>query len=443
MPCSRWLHAGLATLVVSTTAALARAEDSLSSSTPVDRTTVSSMALRTNPAVRAAEQRAGAALLAAGAEGHLPPPEAMVQVWQIPIEKPYAIDRAQMIMVGVAQTFPAPGSRGARERAGEHAANAERAMGSDRARAIRRDAEHAFADYVEATSHHRVHLEHRTIATRALALALARHRAGATLSDVAQAEVELARIDSDVVTDRTRIEGARARLNVLLSRDVSAALGPPAIADAETSAWDVQTALAKAREVRPELRAADATRESRREQAHAAAQEAKLPSFSVAALYFAPVSNLPQHGYGMNASMSLPWLWGEASSRRDARQAEATAAATDARAARVGVDADVATADANVRAGALRLQALRDRALPASRRALDVVWAGYESSRTDILTLLSVRRSVVDLENDIIMARASLDHALAELDAAVGVEVPRRPLGVLDPRVLEGAGHGE
>ena len=72
-----------------------------------------------------------------------------------------------------------------------------------------------------------------------------------------------------------------------------------------------------------------------------------------------------------------------------------------------------------------------------------MIWAGYESSRTDILTLLTVRRSVVDLENDIIMARASLDHALAELDAAVGAEVPRRPLCALDPRVLEGAGHGE
>jgi outer membrane protein TolC len=103
----------------------------------------------------------------------------------------------------------------------------------------------------------------------------------------------------------------------------------------------------------------------------------------------------------------------------------------------------VATAEAKVRAGALRLQALRDRAAPASRRAFDVVWAGYESSRTDILTLLSVRRSVVDVEREIIMARASLDHALAELDAAVGVEVPRRPLGALDPHAMEGGGHGE
>jgi outer membrane protein TolC len=440
--CSRWFQAAVVLLVASSAARGARAEDSLSS--PVDRTALVNAALRTNPSVHAAEQRAGAAVLAADAEGRLPPPEAMVQVWQVPIAKPYAIDEGQMIMVGVGQTFPAPGSRGARERAGAHGADVERAAASDRARTIRRDVEHAFADYVEATSLHRAHLEHRSVAVRALALAQARHESGASLTDVTQAEVELARTDSDVITDRTRVDGARARLNALLSRDVTSPLGAPVVGDPETSAWDVQAAIAKARQLRPELRAADATREARREQAHAADQEAKLPAFSVAALYFAPTSSLPQHGYGMNASMSLPWLWGEASARRDARQAEANAAATEARAARIGVDADVATAEANVRAGALRLQALRDRALPASRRAFEVAWSGYESSRIDILTLLSARRSVVDIEREIILARASLDHALAELGAAVGAEVPRRPLGPLDAQATKGGGgHGE
>jgi len=71
---------------------------------------------------------------------------------------------------------------------------------------------------------------------------------------------------------------------------------------------------------------------------------------------------------------------------------------------------------------------LRDRALPASRRAFDAAWAGYASARTDLVTLLTARRSVVDVETDLVVTRAELDHALAELDAAVGLEVPRAPL---------------
>lgn len=419
----------------------AAADDLLTA--PLDRVAVLRAAVSAHPGIRASEQRAHATSVAATSTGSLPPPEVMLQVWQVPIAKPYAFGDAGMVMVGLGQTFPSPGARGARERAGEQMATAERAMAVDRARAIRRDAEHAFADYVEASARHSIHVEHRIIGQRALALARARHAGGASLTDVTQAEVELARVDADVIGDRTRVIGARARLNALLARDPSAPLGPPLSGEPEIAGWDLKTELSKAHEARPQLRAAEAEQQARSEEAHAASQEAKLPSFSVAALYFAPVGPVPVHGYGANASMTLPWLWGEASSRRDAAREQAEAARSEVRAASIPVNAEVAMADANMRAFALRLQALRDRALPASKRSFDAAWAGYEAGRTDVLTLLSAQRSVVDVESDIVVARANLDHALAELDASVGVAVPRRPLGPLDPAALEDGGeHG-
>lgn len=419
----------------------AAADDPLSTS--VDRVTVLQAAVSAHPGIHAAEQRAHATSLGAASAGSLPPPEVMLQVWQVPIARPYAIADAGMVMVGVGQTFPSPGARGARERAGEQMATAERAMAVDRARAIRRDAEHAFADYVEASARHSIHVVHRSIGQRALALARARHAGGASLTDVTQAEVELARVDADVIGDRTRVVGARARLNALLARDVSAPLGPPVSGEPEIAAWDLRTEVSKAHEARPQLRAVEAEQQARAEEAHAAAREATLPSFSVAALYFAPVGPVPVHGYGANATMSLPWLWGEARSRRDAAREQAEAARSEVRAAGIPVNAEVAMADANMRASALRLQALRDRALPASKRSFEAAWAGYEAGRTDVLTLLSAQRAVVDVESEIVVARGNLDHALAELDATVGVAVPRRPLGPLDVAALEdGADHG-
>lgn len=410
----------------------------------LDRTTAVRIAVAAHPGIGAAEKRAHARALAAEAEGSLPPPDVMVQVWQVPLARPYAVGDAGMVMVGLGQTFPAPGARGARERAGLHVASADRAMAADRLRTVRRDAEHAFTDYVEARARHRVHLEHRAVAARTLALARARHAGGASLTDVTQAEVELARVDVDVIGDRSRVDGAGERLNALMARSPSEPIGPPIIGEPEMAAWDLRTSLAKAREVRPELRAAAAQRDARQQEAIAAETEAKLPSVSVAALYFAPVGMTPTHGYGANASMSLPWLWGEASSRREGTREAAEAARAEARAATIPVDAEVVMADANMRALALRLSALRDRALPASRRSFEAAWAGYESARTDVLTLFAARRAVVDVESDIVAARAALDHALAELDAAVGIEVPRRPLGPLDPALSEnGAGHGE
>lgn len=419
-------------LIVSISLAPVRSARADDLAQPIDRATVLDRAVQAHPALQAGEQRARAIARRGDADRSLPPPETMVQIWQVPLSKPYSVADAQMIMFGVAQTFPSPGARGARARASVHEADAERALLADRRRQIRRDVDHAFADYVEATSRHGIHLDHRRIAGRTVDLARARHLGGAVLSDVAQAEVELARIDADVVTDGTRIEAARGRLNALLGRDPLAPLGPPVAHEPEVAAWDLRTALDTAHLNRPELKAATAVSEARREDARAAAKEALFPSFSVAVLYFAPTNPVPQHGYGINASMSLPWIWGEGRARRDAAAEVHAAASSDARAARIPIDADVAEQEAKARAGAMRLAALRDRALPASKRAFEVAWAGYEASRVDALTLLTARRMVVDVETEIVAARALLDHALADLEAAVGSEIPRRPLGSSD-----------
>lgn len=404
----------------------------------LDRATVVRAAVARSPWVKAADQRARAVGVAADAEGRLPPPEAMVQVWQVPITRPYAVTDAQMIMLGVAQSFPSPGSRGARQAARTEGAHVEEAMARDRARMVARDAEHAFADYVEAVARHRVHLAHRDIGTRVFGLAQARYAAGGSLVEVTQAEAELARVIADVVTDAARIRTARARINALLARDPRAPLGDPTFGEPLMPSLSLEAALVRARAERPVLRAAEAFRGARGHELRAADREATWPSFSVAGLYFAPTSPMPQHGYGVNASMSLPWIWGAAGRRRDAQQLELEAAGTQIEAERIAVETEVVTADANSRSAALRLQVLRDRALPASRRAFDASWAGYESARTDLLNVQSARRALVDAEEGIVMARAALDHALAELDAAVGASVPRVSLGALPADALGG-----
>lgn len=385
-------------------------------------------ALANHPELRAGELRAQATRRSGEAEGSLPAPEVMLQVWQVPLSRPWAVSDAQMIMAGVGQTFPAPGSLGARQRAAAHEANAERAATLDAARRIKGDVAHSFADYVESASRHRVHEEHRRVGQRTVELARARLGAGGSLSEVAQAEVELARSDADVVTDGTRVAAARQRINALVGRDLSAPLGKPALAEPEISAWDVKTAIDAAHQARPELHKLEAKRDARREEAHAAERSAALPSFSVAALYFAPTSTMSSHGYGANVKVDLPWLWGEASARRDAKRAVVRVAEREIEAERRPIDAEVATAEATVRAAAARLVTLERRALPAAKRAHEVAWSGYETGRVDVMALLSSDRTVVDVESEIVAARAMLEHALVDLDVAVGRDVPRAPL---------------
>jgi outer membrane protein TolC len=394
-------------------------------------------AVQRNPAVEVPELRARAMRASAKAEGGLPSPELMGQVWQVPFAHPTQLD-AQMIMVGVTQNFPAPGVLSAREQSMAAQAKQEEAMSEDRARMILREAGHAFSDYQESSSKHRVHRSHFQITRHLFEVAEARHATGGSLLDVTRAEVELSRVEADVVTDATLIESARSHLNALLGRGPEAPLGPPVETEPMVSGWDVPTLLAKAHAARPEFKQAQAEREARAYAAEAAGREATWPSFALGALYFPPTTAMPQHGYGATVSMSLPWLWGAAGNRREAEREFSRAASTNLAAVRFPVDAEVVTAESTARSAAYRLEVLRDHTLPASRRSFDVAEAGFESGRIDLMTVLDTRRSAVDVEHDIVMARSALEHALTDLEAAVGTEIPLVPLRQLDDKQLKG-----
>jgi outer membrane protein TolC len=92
------------------------------------------------------------------------------------------------------------------------------------------------------------------------------------------------------------------------------------------------------------------------------------------------------------------------------------------------VRTDVATSAAAVRADARRFQVLRDRALPAAQRAWEATATGYESGKTDILMLLTARKSMVEIEVDIVEARTAIEHALVDLEWAIGGQVRTAPI---------------
>jgi outer membrane protein len=393
-----------------------------------DRAAIIREALAHNPGLKAAAERARAVRSMSGAEGRLPDPEIMFQVWQVPFARPASFGDSQMIMAGVVQTFPAPGSLSARAASREHAALAEEAMLADRARDLVRDVQHAYADLAETAARHRAHVEHRGVAARLVSAAQAREAAGGTLDDVAQAQLALARLDADIAMEAASVVRARTRLNGLLGRPFDAPIAEPTPGEPETVAMPPQALIDLAGRSRPDLRAADARVDAERSALASAEREATLPSVTVGAYYFAPTTNMPVHGYGFSTSMTLPWLWGGAASREQAQRSLESASRREADEARLRVGVDVGTTAASARAAAEQLAALRHGALPAAKRALDVTLATYGSGRGDLIGPLRAEQAVVDTEIDLVVARASLEHALADLDWAVGALLPRTPL---------------
>lgn len=413
----------LAACVLAPSAALA---DDIPS--PLTREAAERLAVEHHPAVRAAREHAKAMERRADAEGKLPSPELMFELWQVPFNKPYAIDQAGMLMLGFRQRVPAFGARAMNADAMRAQAHATAKMSDDAARDVRKRAGHAFADYVEASERVRIHGTHFGLAGKMHDAAMARYRSGGSLSDVAQAEVEIARVQTEHDEAKSRIESARSRLDILFGRPIDAPLPDPFVGDAFVSEWDVSRLAEESERKRAEIASAKDKEEMAEAKRASSKREWLLPGFSVAALYFAPVGPPPgphDHGFGLSLSIDLPWLWGEGAVRTDAARMEKEASALDVASARVDSRFDVAMAYGEARAHAIHLRMLVDRVLPASKRALDAAWPGYETGRTELMQLLTAQRSLVETELEIVITRAALDHAMIDLDAAVGVNVPR------------------
>ena len=394
----------------------------------IDRATVVRAVLARSPRLKAQADRVRAMRSMSTADGRLPDPEVMFQIWQVPFERPVSFSEAQMVMAGIVQSFPAPGSLSARAAARNHLANAEEAMLADKARDVVRDAEHAYVDLAEATARHHTHVEHRGVVDKVVRAAEARQAAGGTLDDVAQAQLELGRLDADIATEAAAMERGKTHVNALLARALGAPLGPVEMSEPMTVAATPDALVAMAERARPDLRGADARLGAENATLESARREASLPSFSVGAYYFAPTMLMPFNGYGISASMTLPWVWGGGAHRREAAEAFGQAAAHDLDEARLEIGVDVGTAAASARAASERLRVLRSRALPAAQRALDVAFASYQSAGGGLLGVLRAQQAVVDIEMELVMARALLDHALADLDWAVGAPLPRTAL---------------
>jgi len=190
--------------------------------------TIVRIALARNRDLAESQARARAAEARSGAASRLPDLEAKYEQWGVPLSRPYALDEAQTLMVGVRQTFPAWGALDARGRAAAEEAGSARDVSRARRQEVAAQVRRTFATYYKADQELRLHLEHAGLTSRVLELAKLNQRTGhGSLQDVLRLEVELTRLHTDVARIEREHRSSRALLNALMDRPLDAPLGPP------------------------------------------------------------------------------------------------------------------------------------------------------------------------------------------------------------------------
>jgi outer membrane protein, heavy metal efflux system len=386
--------------------------------------TMIALALERNPDLAEVRARTRAAEERASAAGRLPDLELKLEPWAVPLARPYAVDEAEMIMIGLRQSFPAPGTLGARERAAREEAKMIAETEGTRARDIVADVRRAYAEYYRVEREYAIHLEHATIASSIVELARANYQSGrGSQEDLLRTIVDLTRLHRDVAHITQERSSSRALLNTLMAREPDAPLGPPPIPDLPIVELDPNQLEAIALRERSELRAAKSGIARAQAGIDGAERAATWPSFMVGADYMLMPTDHEPHRYGAMVSVSLPWL--NPQHREELRGAE-HALVADRRALESvenGVRYQVHDALARFKA-AREAFTITDRdLLPQAEQSFEAARAAFSAGSSSAAGVLDALRILLDVKLQHERARAHWASAFADLERAVGTEL--------------------
>ena len=130
--------------------------------------------------------------------------------------------------------------------------------------------------------------------------------------------------------------------------------------------------------------------------------------------------------YAAEFSFTLPWL---NRGRHDAEIAETNAMVAarkaDYESERAAVFAEIQESLVQARVAQKLVTLYHDTLRPQTRAVLKATVAAYQADRTDFLNLLDSQNTTLDVELDYIKAASELETQLADLERAVGTQLPR------------------
>lgn len=244
-------------------------------------------------------------------------------------------------------------------------------------------------------------------------------------TEALRAQVELAKIENDLVTAEEEQQSARARLNALLDRSALAPLGRPQRPDSPIFRWDETAWSRQALTQRPEILALEALKNKSAVERRLAIRN-YFPDLTLGYQYSeigGGTTNIPYDGRDVQAltfGLDLPiWLGKENAALRQSR--ENLAASRSGLAAMIdqtGYEVDDLCVKADTAARLFKLY--QDAVLPQAQAALDSSQSSYEVGKTSFLSLLDSERSLLSFELDQERHRVDFEIDIADLERVSG-----------------------
>jgi cobalt-zinc-cadmium efflux system outer membrane protein len=375
-----------------------------------------------NPEIQAARQRAVAAAAVPRRVTALDDPVFAYEAWNAP--NSLRVDRADNNILRLSQKVPFPGKRALAGEVAKHDADMTGAEVATVELEVEAAVKRAYYELWSAHELLAVYNRDRGIVERFTHVAEQKYGVGeASQSDVLRAQVELTRAINRASTETLAIDGMEAELNALLSRPPDGPVGvpepppPPRLERTVDSLFDV------ALHSRPELQAQQAA-VAREDAAVRLAERNYLPDFEFSVARF--INPGTRDGFGGMAAVSIPLA---NKSKYDAALEEARArlgaAKSELRRVQDRIQREVKQAYVRANTALVQRKLFVSTHIPQAEQSLRVAESAYQTGTVDWLSLTDTSRSLEAVHVDHIEAEAEFEKAYADLERAVGTELPR------------------
>src|SRR3989338_6380307 len=243
----------------------------------------------------------------------------------------------------------------------------------------------------------------------------------ASQQDALKSQVEIARMDTELIMLEQRRQVAVAKLNILLNRDPRQELARPEVEKDIAFEKTLDELYILTKENRPELKAAKFNVEKGRSLYSLSLQE-YLPDFMLK--YEQRERNSHLEGYDIMAAVTIPiWFWEKQNFNVKEMKGELRMLEAEYRMTENMALFDVKEAHSRVEALKELVTLYKTSFLPQAEQTLKASLIGYEANRVDFLNLLDSQRMLLEFKLDYYKNVVEFEIALADLERSVGVKL--------------------
>jgi outer membrane protein TolC len=375
-----------------------------------------------NPDLSAAAARTRAAAAVPARVSALEDPVLSWEAWNTP--ESLRIDEADNNIFRVSQKIPFFGKRALAAEVATHDAE----MIATEARGTELDVVAAVTRaYYELWRAHRliaVYTREKDLVQRVARIAEQKYGTSeVSQADVLRAEVELAHLLNRLQTATLAVKGAEADLRATLSRPGTDAFAVPEDPPPARLPMTLEEATTLAVAERPEI-AAQRSAIAREDAGVRQAERARLPDFEFA---FSRFENAhASDGFGAMASITIPIAQrGKYDAGVDEANAKLSLQQAELRRTEDRIRHEVATAYVRAETAHAQHDLFASAHVPHAEQAFAVTESAYQTGAVDFLSLIDSLRQIEMVHTEHIEAQVEFERAYADLERAVGKELPR------------------